>query len=235
MLMVWLVCSVIASAAYLGYAIYFWGILNDPSILGDLVSGMAAFISLPSIFLVLKERRDDEIKERKKELQEKQDKDEQRRREDVAQMFRAVESVYAFPEHLSKYGFTLLHLLESIAVQKEANISKPAILWEDWHNQSDVFGYLRTCYFKPREKEVKAYIKGEIEKMQASKRTLSGPGLWYALDRISDGYNFYEKLLEELKGSYCNLSPNILKGLEEVVKNEAIKDIVNDANELLGR
>lgn len=240
MLMVWLVGSFLVSGAYCIYAIYMFGLLRDPSTLSDMASGMAAFISLPSIFILLYQQKKADAQhlkeeERKLEANEKREIERvgQHKRDGVAQMFSAIDEVYFFSEKLEKYGFTLLHLLQDIAVKKEGAISEPDVLWEGWRNKKDVFGYLRTFYFVGRSNSVRNYIRAEIRKMDSNEDSKTGPGLVYALHRLREGYSFYEALLDELDQNYGNQSPVLTKRLRAVVKNDGLYDVVMEAREIL--
>lgn len=217
MLMVWLVGSVIASAAYLGYAIYFWGILNDPSTLGDLVSGMAAFISLPSIFFVL-------LQEKKREKKYQEDKVLQQKREDVAQHFSVVNEIYSLQEKFQKYGLTIIHLLEDM---DEGRLrSKNAPTWHEWHNPDGVFEYLRAAYFSAGRK--KNFVKNLSENLKNYK--FRG-GFIVATEGLVKGYAVYNELITSFGENFNSLSPDLPEQVRDIVKVSHLNCVVETAQE----
>lgn len=257
MLMVWLVSSVIASAAYLGYAIYFWGILKDPSTLSDLVSGSVALISLPSIFFVLLQQKKEEKRrqEQEKAALDKEIKDniereakrseernlenarrnerhrqelkrldelaQQRKREDVAQVFRVVNEVYSIREKLETHGFTIVHILEKYRI----NASQTPPAWDSWHNDKGVFEFLRVFYFSAQRGDETIYaIKG--------KRGMHA-GLRLAMQALIDGYELHQQLMQEFYRNFDTLPSNISSQLKKVFEASHLAHVVQCSESVL--
>ena len=139
-LMVWIAVSCSTCLAYFLYAILYHNIFYNPGDLGDMISGMAAFVLLPSFFIAwTKDKRDDKRKRQELAI-------------DVAT--KQMEADMHLFEHLNhqfdSYGRSLRYMLD-----KKTNI-KPPVTWKKWQDENgdnDIFGYLKVGYFSKKSAE----------------------------------------------------------------------------------
>ena len=119
----WFTSSVLISVAYLAYAIIFQNILESPEDFGDLLSGFSAFVSLPSILIILIQAKKTDDRENKTVALQT-----------ILQIYETLDTQFNYHGHNLRY-----HLKG-----KPGKLSAP---WDIWEDKDNIFGYLFVNYF----------------------------------------------------------------------------------------